>query len=130
MGRATRTDQTKSASPLPMKVKVYSPSTDAQTSKSSKSSSTQPIITTKDFTDFKDATVKLMTDTEERVKSTTHFLLFVASGFVIVLVGFVLMLVPFIYEIYQDNWTKYEIYLKDVNELKIRVDILEKNLYK
>ena len=58
---------------------------------------------------------------EKRINQTTSFLIFVASA---VIITFFFASIPILYDYYRDNNGRYERYLKDVNELKVRMEIL------
>lgn len=60
---------------------------------------------------------------EKRIKETTTFLMFVASA---VIIAFSLAIIPLCFDYYKDNYERYEKYFKGIDELKIRIEILEK----
>ncbi len=60
---------------------------------------------------------------EKRIKETTTFLIFLASA---VIIAFVLAIIPLCFDYYKNNYERYEKYFKGIDELKIRMEILEK----
>lgn len=79
--------------------------------------------------EIKDATEKVdkikdsVSESEKKINQTTKFLMFVAGAMII---AFTLAVIPLCFDYYKDNYGRYGKYLKDVNELKIRMEILEK----
>jgi len=78
---------------------------------------------TKEDVDKIDDFGRRLENLEKRIKETTTFLLFVASA---VIITFFFASIPILYDYYRDNYGRYEKYLKDVDELKIRLEMLEK----
>ncbi len=60
---------------------------------------------------------------EKRIKETTTFLMFVASA---VIIAFSLAIIPLCFDYYKDNYERYEKYSKDIDKLKIKIEMLEK----